>query len=61
MTLKCKDIYPEANCGYEATGNNEEEVLNKMAQHVQATHKDIVQGTDVNEMKDKWRKKISQQ
>jgi len=54
MELKCNDLME--GCSYAATGNTEDEVLNKMWQHHKSAHS--AEDKDEIDMKDEWRGRI---
>jgi predicted small metal-binding protein len=44
MKLACKDIDPDMDCHFEATGNTANEVAKKMLAHAKMEHSDKVKG-----------------
>ncbi|MDD5068330.1 MAG: DUF1059 domain-containing protein [Candidatus Pacebacteria bacterium] len=38
MKLACKDLDPETDCHFEATGNSTKEVAGKMMKHMREAH-----------------------
>jgi len=48
-TLKCKDLDPSMNCDYEATGETNQEVIDKMFEHAKEVHVEKLQGMSEEE------------
>lgn len=42
MKLACKDIDPKIDCDFEATGNSEQEIAQKMMSHMKKEHPDKI-------------------
>ena len=50
-TVSCKDIKPDSDCDFEATGPNIKDVVNKMAAHVKKEHTDAAAGMSDGEIR----------
>lgn len=42
MKLSCKDIDPKIDCDFEAAGKNEQEVAQRMMDHLKKNHQDKI-------------------
>ena len=56
--VACKDINPETDCDFEATGNSDKEVVNKMTAHIKAEHPDDVKGMSDGEIREMVQSKV---
>jgi predicted small metal-binding protein len=49
--VSCKDITPEIDCNFEATGENTKDVVSKMMTHIKEEHADEVKGMSDSELR----------
>ena len=48
-SLKCSDLNPDSDCSFEATGETNKEVVDKMFKHASEAHKDKLAGMSEEE------------
>lgn len=49
--ISCKDVHPDVECDYEATGDTEKEAVDMMLEHIRREHPDKMEGMNDEEMR----------